>query len=132
VPVPIEWPLILEIAGFKRMDKTWGRVVSDASSIMVAEADGGLEFRLSPSIGTHTGTEHAINAVSAAIMFKTMMTLGERANSRIIQCSLVGACKDETMNIVRVLAEYPIMPLRFENLCAGFRAVLAGGIPQGA
>ncbi len=129
-PVPEEWPQILVLAGFAPSGgSTWKRQVG-ASLIIVAGDGQSVTLKLHPTIGSHTPEDHLVNARAAAILFKVAMTLGERANGRLVQEALTGQCIVENMGSARVLAVYPLRPLRFEALCFGFREVLGGGIPQ--
>ena len=130
LPVPDEWPAILTIAGFTPDDGRWHREVG-GSQIYCSDNTGiSLAFSLSPTIGSHSLGEHQVNAAAAAVLFKTLMTLAERVDGEIIQSSLVGDCATENGTSSRILAQYPRTPLRFENLCLGFRTVLLKGVGQ--
>ena len=91
----------------------------------------GVSFSLSPSIASHTEEQHALNALGAAIMFKTVMTLAERGGGSARQLLLMADCLRENSSDSRLLADYSIEPpiqLDFANLCLGFRTVLLQGI----
>lgn len=118
------------MAGFEQVGIAWHREIGKSSVVVREGSDGRLDFALSPPIGSHSPEEHQTNAHAAAIQFKVLMTLAERANGRVIQTSLVSTCLTENASGTRLLAEYPLIPLSFANLCLGFRNVLSGGVPQ--
>jgi hypothetical protein len=137
-PIPESWPLVLEMAGFKpvqpdRLLTPWWRELDELHSIHAVlgmAPNHGLAFTLHPSIGSHLPDDHERNATSAAILFKVLMTLAEQAEGQVLQQTLVGECRRESGRGERVLASYPSQPLRWENLCVGFRTVLLRGVSQ--
>jgi hypothetical protein len=158
-PAPENWPEVLRLAGFLPAPNTtpltlaaryalaryalaryaplhdWLREVADGRLVLVVVRLGPkteILFRLLPSIGPHTYANHLENAASAAVMFKTLMALAELGSSRVYQHSLMGRCNvgNDIAMPSRKLAHYPHEPLRFENLCLGFREALLSGVPQ--
>lgn len=126
---------LLKVAGFKQMHEEgadWLRNIDAVRWVKVTvNSDGSLRFSLTPSIQTHTAEAHAANAYGASVLFKTAMTLAEKYGGVIEQLSLVGECRLENNGEQNmILATYPSHPLAFENLCAGFRDVLARGVGQ--
>lgn len=132
--VPEDTEMILAIAGFRPTEfsrNVWMRHLTLLVDITASIQIEGIHLKLNPSIGEHSPENHAANAVSAAIMLKTAMTLAERIDGSVTQGSLVGVCKKENGgNSQRLLGAYPEQPVLWENLCVGFREVLGGGIPQ--
>lgn len=135
ISVPREWRDILLIAGFRVNSTHWSREISPGIFVSADEnVNKGfpiqIDFSLHPSIAGHSIEDHRVNASSAAIMWKTCMTLAERSRGTITQHALVGDCQVENGGPSRILAHYPDEPLRFENLCMNFQIILLGGVGQ--
>jgi len=91
--------------------------------------DGIVRIDLAPTIGAeHTLEDHMRNQDMGAVAFKVMMTLAEAGDGIVMQKALRGECYFEQGHDAQVIAHYPDMPLRFENLCFGFRQVLGRGV----
>ena len=120
------------IAGFHKDDTgdRWKREMEHGVFIAAEFKEVELDFSLYPSIGSHGLEEHRINAASASVMFKVLMTLAERCNGQVFQNSLVGECQVMAGSSSKRIAFYPGEPLRFENLCFQFQEVLLSGNPQ--
>ena len=142
IPVGPEVARILLTSGLVHVPggelEYWRRDFGNGRSLHVEvlhSEDGSIAtLKLSPTIGSHTYDDHLRNADTGAMMMKIAMTLAEEADGTVTQLFLRGACVEE--NVVpegmlreqRVLAVYPHVPLRFENLCRGFREVLLRGV----
>ena len=105
-PVPVEWPLILEVAGFKQDGNSWQRQVENTSIVVRNDVAETLSFWLNPSIGSHTAGDHERVKVVAAIMFKVLMTLAEQ--DPLVLASVDGrenlrkALKDAVNNVLTI------------------------------
>lgn len=141
-PLPEEWRAVLAVAGFTpggihppEHATEWLREVGESKVTARLEYVGNtstLVLALAPNIGEHSMANHARHAAAASILWKTAMTLAERADATIVHRSLVGACRLEAGASNREVANYPSRPLRFEALCLGFRDVLMSGVGQDA
>lgn len=134
--IPDSWLFILEIAGFRPLENKpdhYTRNIGENNWVTARhiEEEERIRFELWPNIGTHSLEQHQANATSAAVMFKTAMTLAERGNGEMIQEALVAECHAMNGGPSRVLAVYPNIPLTFDRLCLYFQDVLMHGIRQG-
>jgi hypothetical protein len=74
--------------------------------------------------------DHSQQRLAAALMFKVAAFLAEDAQAEILQEASVGHCLIERGKSSILVANYPVMPLRFEHVCPGFRDVFLGGVLQ--
>ncbi len=137
IGIPLDWPHILEIAGFsvdKDMPGTLIRQVGGGSIRAQLVTEDSITFALQPSITTHNQADHDINAARAGNAsedpIETARVLAEKGNGTILQLSLVGYCLQEAGGAQLTLARYPEQPLLWEHLCLGFRQTLMRGVPQ--
>jgi len=124
---------IFTVAGFhSTMDGVWERafepsIRGDQRYIRASITPYQIQFSIVPSIYTHSVEEHQQAALLASVLFQVAGVLGERFGGTVRQQSLVSVCREEG-GYTRTLAVYPEEPMRHENICVGFRAVLRRGV----
>lgn len=114
---------LLLLAGFQPAEgstRAWVKRVEDGV-VKAALHDASIELSLQPAIATMK--QHATVAQAAAIMFKVADRLAELGHGTITHASNIGECAAERHSANAVIARYPGQPLRYEQLCLGFRTL---------
>lgn len=84
---------------------------------------GHLHIELAPAVSAYQ--HHAQRRIAAGVYFEIACKYAEKVDGRIVQLSNVAGCSEGLMT-ERLLAQYPEIPMRWENVCRGFRAVILG------
>lgn len=104
----------------------WERVIPEEGTVVNASlSDQSLELNLSPAISVFA--HHIGKRVAASVYFEIAAKYAEKVGGEIIQRATVVGCKSGDHPQELVLARYPNMPMNFERICPGFRAVLLDG-----
>ncbi len=114
---------LLLLAGFRPAegtDRAWVKTLEDGVVRALRDSDT-MEFTLQPTIATME--HHAAVRQAGAVMFKVAARLAEISRGTMTHASNIGACAAERHSGTAVIATYPAKPLRYENLCLGFRTV---------
>lgn len=106
----------------------WARVVECEGGQLVTVnailADAGnLRLELSPAVSAYE--HHAQRRIAAGVYFEIAAKYAEKVGGRIVQLSNVAGCA-QGGTTERTLAQYPEMPMLWENVCPGFRAAILG------
>lgn len=133
---PIDIPTalaVLEIGQFKPIHTAanfefptlWERAVPEENSRVTVNLSGQtFEINIAPSISSFD--QHAGKRITAGIYFEIGAKFAEKVGGEIIQRATVLGCRASDAESALVLAHYPVMPMNFERVCAGFRAVILG------
>lgn len=115
---------ILTLGQFSNDDTLWHRIVREENTQVSVKFDAeSLLISLSPVISRME--DHAAHRTSAAIMFEIGWRYVEKVHGEMEQQSTVGECLTERPSMITI-ARYPDMPLRWEQVCLGFRSVFIG------
>lgn len=102
----------------------WTRFIAEESTTVVAiigEKD--LRLELMPAVSFYA--QHAGKRIAAGVYFEIAAKYAEKVGGKITQHSNVSGCTDGGINS-HVLAQYPDMPILWEQVCPGFRETLLG------
>lgn len=86
--------------------------------------DDALHLQISPTISMMS--HHSHKRLAASVYFEIAAKYAEKVDGTVTQMSNIGACVQDGVSM-KLLAQYPDMPLSFERACIGFQEVLAGG-----
>jgi hypothetical protein len=101
----------------------WEREIdSEGTVVHAALRDGSLELNLAPAISVFS--QHHGKRIAASVYFEIAAKYAEKVGGTIIQRATVVGCKPSGSPQELILAEYPAMPMNFDRICPGFRAVL--------
>ena len=104
----------------------WERVISEEGTAVNASiSDQSLDLNISPAISVFD--HHMGKRLAAGVYFEIAAKYAEKVGGSIIQRATVVGCKDGNHPQELLVADYPGLPMSFERVCAGFRAVLLGG-----
>lgn len=123
---------LLRLAGFalaEGSDRAWMRQVDNAVVRAICDRDR-IDMSLQPAIATME--HHAEMRLAGALMFKVADRLAELGRGTITHASNIGPCAAERGSGNAVIASYPWKPLRFENLCLGFRTIFGADLREAA
>jgi hypothetical protein len=103
----------------------WERAVPDEGAVVTASISGeSLDLNISPAISAYA--HHFGKRVAAGVYFEIAAKYAEKVSGEIIQRATVAGCKPDDQSQGLLLARYPSMPLDYERVCPGFRAVILG------
>ncbi len=103
----------------------WERVIAEEGTVVNASlSDQSLELNISPAISVFA--HHAGKRLAASVYFEIAARYAEKVGGEIIQRATVVGCKDGDHPQELIIAKYPHIPMDFERICPGFRAVLLG------
>jgi len=119
-PGAIDLLLMVGFSLAEGTDRAWTKQLEDGVVRAPRDRDT-LELTLQPTIATME--HHAAVRQAGAVMFKVAARLAEMSRGTITHASNIGACAAERHSGTAVIATYPAKPLRYENLCLGFRTV---------
>jgi hypothetical protein len=101
----------------------WERQIDSEGTVVHASLrDGSLELNLAPAISVFS--QHHGKRIAASVYFEIAAKYAEKVGGTIIQRATVVGCKPTSSPQELILAEYPAMPMSFDRICPGFRAVL--------
>ena len=101
----------------------WERQIDTEGTVVhAALRDGCLELNLAPAISVFS--QHHGKRLAASVYFEIAAKYAEKVGGTIVQRATVVGCKPSTSPQELILAEYPAMPMSFDRICPGFRAVL--------
>ena len=101
----------------------WERVIAEEGTVVNASlTDGSLELNISPAISVFA--HHTGKRLAASVYFEIAAKYAEKVDGEIIQRATVVGCKSGEHPQELVLARYPLLPMSFERICPGFRALL--------
>ena len=104
----------------------WEREVADDDGqrvVVRAQIVGNhLNLSLSPTI-TANNPRHG--RVSGGVYFEIACKVAEKCNSKIVQSSNIGECIENTDRL-KLLAEYPEIPMDWSKACVGFQRAIMG------
>ncbi|MPZ49462.1 MAG: hypothetical protein GEU75_09230 [Dehalococcoidia bacterium] len=104
----------------------WERVIPEEGTVVNASlSDQSLELNISPAISVFA--HHSGKRLAASVYFEIAAKYAEKVGGEIIQRATVVGCKDGDHPQELLIAKYPALPLSFERICPGFRAVLLEG-----
>ncbi len=104
----------------------WQRVIpEEGTTVNASLANGALELNLSPAVSIFA--HHHGKRITASVYFEIAAKYAEKVDGEIRQRATVAGCKDGEHAQDLLLGHYPELPLSFERICAGFRAVLLNG-----
>lgn len=122
---------ILEIGMFKPTYKAessdfptlWERRIDEENSrVTVSLAGQSFEINITPSISAYE--QHAGKRITAGVYFEIAAKYAEKVGGEIIQRATVMGCRLENEDSALLLASYPSIPLMYDRICNGFKAVL--------
>ena len=101
---------------------SYRRLIPEEGGFVRAELVGGeLALTLTPTIGMYE--HHARSRITASVALEVAAKYAEKVNGTITQHANVTGCSVMGEVNSRTLAVYPLQPLNYDNLCAGFRQV---------
>jgi len=101
----------------------WERQIDSEGTVVHASLrDGSLELNLAPAISVFS--QHHGKRIAASVYFEIAAKYAEKVAGTIVQRATVVGCKPSSSPQELILAEYPAMPMSFDRICPGFRAVL--------
>lgn len=101
----------------------WEREIdSEGTTVHASLRDGCLELNLAPAISVFS--QHHGKRIAASVYFEIAAKYAEKVGGTVIQRATVVGCKAGNAPQELILAEYPAMPMSFDRICPGFRAVL--------
>lgn len=102
----------------------WERVIpEEGTTVHASLRDGVLELNLSPAISVFS--QHEGKRITAGVYFEIAAKYAEKVDGTIVQRATVIGCKpSSSSDMDLILAEYPIMPISFDRICPGFRAIM--------
>lgn len=101
----------------------WERQIdTEGTTVHASLRDGCLELNLAPAISVFS--QHHGKRIAASVYFEIAAKYAEKVGGTIVQRATVVGCKPGNAPQELVLAEYPAMPMSFDRICPGFRAVL--------
>ena len=104
---------------------TWERAIPEEGAVVSASiANDALELSILPAISVFA--HHAGKRLAAGVYFEIAARYAEKVGGVIVQKATVQGCTDGPPAQELVLARYPEMPLSFDRVCPGFRAVILG------
>jgi hypothetical protein len=104
----------------------WERSLPEEGTVVNASiSDDSLELNISPAISVFA--HHHGKRLAAGVYFEIAAKYAEKVGGEIIQRATVVGCKAGDHPQELLLARYPSMPMNFERICSGFRAVLLEG-----
>lgn len=104
---------------------TWERAVPEEGALVsISIANDALELSILPAISVYA--HHAGKRRTAGVYFEIAARYAEKVGGIIIQKATVAGCTDGPPSQELLLARYPEVPLSFERICPGFRAVILG------
>lgn len=104
---------------------SWERALSDEGTIVTASLSGdSLQLTISPAISTFG--DHFGKRIGAGVYFEIAAKYAEKVSGEIVQRATVAGCRMGGQSQELVIARYPRMPIDFERICRGFRAVILG------
>ena len=102
----------------------WVReILEEGVSVHASLRDDSLELNLAPAISVFS--QHEGKRIAASVYFEIAAKYAEKVGGTIIQRANVEGCRMSNDSSL-IIADYPSMPLKHENVCAGFRLVLLG------
>jgi hypothetical protein len=104
----------------------WERVIPEEGTVVNASiSDEALELNISPAISVFA--HHTGKRLAASVYFEIAAKYAEKVGGEIIQRATVVGCKAGDHPQELLIARYPSMPMSFDRICSGFRAVLLEG-----
>jgi hypothetical protein len=104
----------------------WERAIPEEGTVVnVSLTNGSLELNISPAISVFA--HHHGKRLAASVYFEIAAKYAEKVGGEIIQRATVVGCKSGDNPQELVVASYPHLPMDFERICPGFRAVLLEG-----
>ncbi|HLF78121.1 MAG TPA: hypothetical protein VJB57_11605 [Dehalococcoidia bacterium] len=104
----------------------WRRAVLEegttVQAILVPESNI-LRLELSPSISQYM--QHADKRIAGGVYFEIAAKYAEKVNGRIVQLSNVAGCVEGGV-AEHLLAQYPDLPMLWDQVCPGFRETILG------
>jgi hypothetical protein len=101
----------------------WERQIdAEGTVVHAALREGSLELNLAPAISIFS--QHHGKRLAASVYFEIAAKYAEKVSGTIVQRATVVGCKPSSSPQELILAEYPAMPMSFDRICPGFRAVL--------
>jgi len=101
----------------------WERQIdAEGTVVHAALRDGSLELNLAPAISVFS--QHHGKRLAASVYFEIAAKYAEKVGGTIVQRATVVGCKPSGQPQELILADYPAMPMSFDRICPGFRAVL--------
>jgi hypothetical protein len=107
----------------------WERVIDEEGTVVhAALRDGSLELNLAPAISVFS--QHHGKRLAASVYFEIAAKYAEKVGGTIVQRATVVGCKMSGQPQELMLANYPAMPMSFDRVCPGFRAVLQEAVGE--
>jgi hypothetical protein len=104
----------------------WERVIPEEGTVVNASiSDDSLELNISPAISVFA--HHTGKRLAASVYFEIAAKYAEKVGGEVIQRATVVGCKTGDHPQELLVAAYPQLPMSFERICPGFRAVLLEG-----
>ena len=103
----------------------WRRAIEEEGTMVHASfTDGGLALNIRPAITVPAN--HAGKRLAAGVMFEIAAKYAEKVGGLVIQQANIIGCREGVGVQGLVLAQYPDLPLQWDRICPGFKAVLLG------
>ena len=104
----------------------WERVIAEEGTTVSCSISGDvLELRIAPAISVYI--QHLGKRISASVYFEIAAKYAEKVGGEITQHATVTGCTIPGHRQQLPLGRYPSLPLSFDRVCAGFRAVFLSG-----
>ena len=100
-------------------------IPEEGTIVNASISDESLELNISPAISVFA--HHAGKRIAASVYFEIAAKYAEKVGGEIIQRATVVGCKNGDHPQELVIARYPSLPMSFDRICSGFRAVLLDG-----
>ena len=109
----------------------WERLIEEEGVVVCAGIAGeSLEVYLQPAVSTYIG--HFGKRIAAGVYFEIAAKYAEKVNGEVLQRATVMGCRPDDLTQGLLLARYPSMPLQWDRICPGFRAVILGDDESGS
>ena len=119
---------ILKVGQFEEQNSfTWMRNLPDEGTTVYATfGPSALELHINPAVSHYA--QHLDKRVAASVYFEIAAKYAEKVGGTIIQRANVVGClnSDYTKPSERTLAQYPDVPMLWQNVCPGFQETLFG------
>ena len=112
---------MLVLGQFEKFDYGWVRRLEEEGTAVYAKFhSSSLELNINPVITNMSG--HAGHRIAGGVMFEMGWRYAEKVNGTMEQHATVIECMVGRKSI-EVIAVHPDMPLKYEQVCIGFRKI---------
>ena len=103
----------------------WERQIPEEGCAVNANLSGErLQLNITPAISIFA--HHAGKRITAGVYFEIAAKYAEKVGGEIVQQANVAGCIEGSGINELLIAHYPAMPLQFDRICSGFKALILG------